>query len=58
MRAAPKARMIKERTMTESTRKGTLRIIALMLVISIGFLVAKAAAQPDQDSKWRPSTNT
>ena len=35
----------------ESTRERMIRIMALVLVISIGFLVPKAAAQSDKYSK-------
>ena len=45
MRAATRERMIGERMA---------RITALVLVISIGFLVPKAAAQSDKHSKMAP----
>ena len=38
----------------ESARERMIRITALVLVISIGFLVPKAAAQSDQYSKMAP----
>ncbi len=38
----------------ESTRERMISITALVLVISIGFLVAKAAAQSDKYSKVAP----
>ena len=39
----------------ESTREIMIRIMALVLVISIGFLVPKAAAQSDKYSKMTSS---
>ena len=45
MRAATKARMMTERMFSN---------MALVLVISIGFFVPKAAAQSDQYSKMAP----
>jgi hypothetical protein len=45
MRAATRERMISVRMIS---------ITALVLVISIGFLVPKAAAQPDKYSKMAP----
>jgi len=44
--------------MTAATRERIISIMALVLVISIGFLVPKAAAQSDKYSKWHLSTNT
>ena len=38
----------------ESTRERMISIMALVLVISIGFLVPKAAAQSDKYSKMAP----
>ena len=40
--------------MRAATRERMISIVALMLVISIGFLVPKAAAQSDKYSKMAP----
>jgi hypothetical protein len=40
--------------MRAPTREGTISIMALVLVISIGFLVPKAAAQSDNFWKMAP----
>src|SRR5712664_313980 len=39
----------------ESTRESMIRILALVLTISIGFLVPKAAAQSDKYPKMAPA---
>ena len=50
MTAATSERMMKQKAISITARAGTI----MALVISIGFLVPKAAAQPDKYSKMAP----